>query len=246
MKLALVWLACCGASLIPAQPARFSVDNPRPVAEAIERLEYRNGWRISYEDLPYVHESDMSYYPANAKDPVLRIPAGGSISLNGSIVAPDGRGLTSQEAVVQAVLAAEAIRRGFAAFRLLKDGSQLHVVPAARLGVDGHVERVSPVLDTYVSVRGESTTALDFLDMLCEALSATSGETVGIGAVPLGLLHQTRIDLPAAGKARDLLASVLDQSGEPLSWQLFYDPGLKWHMLNIHVIRGALSDAKPK
>jgi hypothetical protein len=45
---------------VPAETvATLSVTNPRPVAEAMQILSRRYGWRICYEDPPYVHTRDV-------------------------------------------------------------------------------------------------------------------------------------------------------------------------------------------
>ncbi len=47
----------CNAS---ASPNTVTVQSGRPVAEAIQELEKRYGWQITYEDPPYVHYSDIT------------------------------------------------------------------------------------------------------------------------------------------------------------------------------------------
>src|SRR3984893_19497801 len=43
-----------------ASPNTLTVQDPRPVAAAIQELEKRYGWQITYEDPPYVHYSDLT------------------------------------------------------------------------------------------------------------------------------------------------------------------------------------------
>src|SRR5262245_54420252 len=38
---------------------KLSVDDPRPVAKALERLEDKYGWRITYEDPRYAYPGDI-------------------------------------------------------------------------------------------------------------------------------------------------------------------------------------------
>ncbi len=42
-----------------ASPNTITVQSGRPVGEAIEELEKKYGWEITYEDPPYVHYSDI-------------------------------------------------------------------------------------------------------------------------------------------------------------------------------------------
>ena len=45
---------------VSASPNTITVQNPRPVAKAIEELETRYGWQITYEDPPYVYYGDLT------------------------------------------------------------------------------------------------------------------------------------------------------------------------------------------
>jgi hypothetical protein len=77
----------CGA----AYEDSVTITDPRPVAKAIEQIESRYGWPATYEDPPYVHESQMldvtavvrsggqEADTAGASNRVL-IPRGGTVS----------------------------------------------------------------------------------------------------------------------------------------------------------------------
>ncbi|MGH6864402.1 MAG: hypothetical protein ACRECN_09105, partial [Methylocella sp.] len=43
-----------------AAPNTITVQDPRPVAKAIQELENRYGWQITYEDPPYIHYSVLA------------------------------------------------------------------------------------------------------------------------------------------------------------------------------------------
>jgi hypothetical protein len=43
-----------------ASPNTITVQDARPVAKAIQELEKRYGWQITYEDPPYSHYSDLT------------------------------------------------------------------------------------------------------------------------------------------------------------------------------------------
>src|ERR1700730_11306504 len=43
-----------------ASPNTITVQDPRPVAKAIQELEKKYGWRITYEDPPYSQNSDIT------------------------------------------------------------------------------------------------------------------------------------------------------------------------------------------
>jgi hypothetical protein len=43
-----------------ASPKSITVQGASPVAKAAEELEKRHGWQITYEDPPYIHNSDIT------------------------------------------------------------------------------------------------------------------------------------------------------------------------------------------
>ena len=58
-----------------------------------------------------------------------------------------------------------------------------------------------------------------------------------IGITPLNLMNQTKVRMGASNEtARTVLARLMGQFRYRLSWQLFYDPGLKWYVLNVHIV----------
>src|SRR5437868_2577570 len=89
-------------------------------------------------------------------------------------------------------------------------------------------------------------TGMKSLQALCEAVSQTTQTHVEVGTVPLNLFIKSRVQLGGdSSKARDVLNALLDgvkgggnlvKSGGNLSWQLFYDPGMKFYVLNVHQV----------
>src|SRR5206468_3894529 len=82
------------------------VDDPRPILKAIELLELRHGWLITYEDAPYVHENDVvdqtsPEYRATGRRAL--IPRGGKISISETLP-------SNAAAVTQMVLDDHAFR----------------------------------------------------------------------------------------------------------------------------------------
>src|ERR1051326_6000590 len=56
----LIISAFCGQDSQGTNQMKLSVEDPRPVAKAIEMLEEKYGWVITYEDPRYVHESEIA------------------------------------------------------------------------------------------------------------------------------------------------------------------------------------------
>ena len=88
-------LAVAGRGVQEAARDHISVNDPRPVACAAETLEKKYGWTITYEDPPYVHESELvdvtdkvrrdldKFEPGKA--PRVLIPKGGTLTVEYSI-----------------------------------------------------------------------------------------------------------------------------------------------------------------
>jgi hypothetical protein len=59
VMIAMVLMVTCFGNAC-ASPNTLTVQDARPVAKAIQELENRYGWRITYEDPPYIHNSDIT------------------------------------------------------------------------------------------------------------------------------------------------------------------------------------------
>src|SRR6266481_1560768 len=56
-----------GRGMQANRKVKLSVQDPRPLAKAIETLESRNGWIITYEDPRYVNESEIADVTASVR-----------------------------------------------------------------------------------------------------------------------------------------------------------------------------------
>ena len=248
--------AARGKSSSPPSPSQewskalLSVDDPRPLAAAIEVLEARYGWVITYEDPRYVYSGDIKdvtlsvrrdldkYKPGEA--PKVLIPKGGTLTFEYDVPSdtnlPDDR-----QTVVQGLLDAYAASGNAGRFRLENDGRLIHVIPTAVNNSDGQLMPQDSILDTKISLTAGERTEMQRLEAICSAITEATKIPVWVGTVPTNLLLQHRDSEGAAQqKARDVLVNLLEtvSSRANWSWQLFYDPspGLKIYMLNIHPV----------
>ncbi|HEY0557619.1 MAG TPA: hypothetical protein VGG20_25415 [Thermoanaerobaculia bacterium] len=249
----IVYLLLLSLSALPARLYAESkssmVKGPRPVAQAVEQLESLYGFPITYEDPPYVHESekadvtDQVHRDRQNGDRVL-IPKGGSFSY--AYILPDagaypGGGLRQTTAVVADVLAnmlqSHAASRNGEMFNVTRSNGLFHVVPTHFINESGKVEQLTPLLSMEINISLKSRTSMDLVKEICESLSLVTGQTVILGTIPSSLLasHTTRITTSGEA-ARSILSRSLQEFNIPLSWQLFYDPGSHVHVLNIHVV----------
>jgi hypothetical protein len=229
-----------------ASPNTITVQGGRPVDEAIQVLNKRYGWRITYEDPPYSHNSDVTdvtYTPwpgvpvqslsqlQAAQQEHRRLgPKGGSLSFTLPSGDPDELGAV--EALVKIY---NESHRGFV-FAVVQGAGLLHVVPRQMTGSSGSLEPVKPVLDTVITIEPKERTADALLEEICKKISIAANTHVGVGIVPINMLVQTKTSIGGSGKtARSILEQWIVESGGPLSlsWRLLYGPDVKEYALNI-------------
>jgi hypothetical protein len=230
--------------------AHLSVEDPRPLAKAIEVLEGRYGWAITYEDPRYVYSSEIKdvtlsvprhldkYKPGQA--PKFFIPKGGTLTFDYDIRSdtniPDDR-----KTVVQELLKAYARSGNAGRFRLESNDRIMHVIPTAIKNSHGQLMPQDSILETRISLTAEQRTGLEKLRSICSAITQATKIQVTVGTVPINLLVHHRDSQGATRqRARDVLVNLLESvnNGTNWSWQLFYDPTpiLKGYALNIHQV----------
>ena len=103
--------------------------------------------------------------------------------------------------------------------------------------------KTGSILDVKISFNEKERTGLETLDVIIEEVRKAAPHEVKKvtgGMVPLNLMSQSNIRMGASQEtARTALAHLMEKFRYKLSWQLFYDPGLKWYALNIHVVLAA-------
>jgi hypothetical protein len=229
-----------------ASPNTITVEDPRPVDKAIQELEKRYGWRITYEDSPYSHYSDISVVtdfrlsavPVQSLSQLqaaqrkhLRLgPKGGSLTFTLPSADPDELGAV--EALVKSY---NESHRGFE-FAVVRGAGLLHVVPRQMTGSSGTLEPVKPVLDTVITIEPRERTAYALLEEICKKISISTNTDVFVGLAPINMLSQTRTSIGGSAKtARSILERLIVEIGArlSLSWRLFYAPDDKTYALNI-------------
>jgi hypothetical protein len=216
----------------PALGASIVVNDPRPVAAAIEEIEKLSGTPITYEDPPFLNKYYMMPMVQGADDdPSLLVPRGGSLLVK----------LPADASAAQAVAAVQNMVENYnasqdaATFSVSQDGLT-HVVPRQTVDLSGQRALVTPGLDAKITLAAQPRSAMELLGEICRAVSVVSGQPVEMGVVPTNAL-QRQIEIGADNQpARKVLEKLIVASGMPLSWSLLYDPGLKTYYLNIPII----------
>lgn len=226
----------------------ITVQDGRPVAKAITALEAKYGWVITYEDPRYVYVNDIEdvtesvrrdlyKYPKGGAPKVL-VPKGGTLSFAVDVISKPNRQPDPRVIVQQMLTAQEASANG-GKFRMQQGDKIIHVIPSAVRDKSGRLTRQGSLLDTVVNFPRKERTGLQTLEALCRAISREAQMPVIVGAVPVNLfMHHKEQYGTAGGKAREVLLQLFERidSGVRLSWQLFYDPGMKMYVLNIHAV----------
>ncbi|HET6975600.1 MAG TPA: hypothetical protein VFI24_04710 [Pyrinomonadaceae bacterium] len=240
-------LTVAGSGMNEPKTDQISVNDPRPVALAVETLEKKYGWIITYEDPPYVHESELvdvtekvrrdldKFKPGQA--PKVLIPKGGDLTLKYSID-PATKKPVDSAVVVQQLLDAYAIAGNPGVFRLDRDGERLHIFAGAAKGKDGVLVAHRSVFDVPITLPAQKRNGLELLDAFCSAVSQASGTRVVLATVPMTLFFRYQTESGAKEqRARDFLTHEFDRMNNiKLSWRLLYDPVSKAYFLNIHTV----------
>jgi hypothetical protein len=216
-----------------ASPDTLTVQDPRPVAKAIQELNKRYGWQITYEDPPYSRDSDMPDVTPLVQEgsniaPGVTVPKAAILSF--PLPATNQDELSTVEAVVKIY---NESHRGFE-FAVVQGDGLVHVVPRKARGLSGNLEPVKPVLDALITIEPKERTSGALLEEVVKKVSIATNSGVWLGTVSPNLLFLSKSSIGGSGKtARSILEQWILEVGVGLSWFLFYDLGEKGYLFNI-------------
>jgi hypothetical protein len=237
---------------------QLDIDDPRPVAKAVEELVARYDYVITYEDPRFLHEGDLQdvtiqvrrdldRYPPG-KAPKVVVPRGGKLSLT----LPSSAAVNTQTiaSVLDQLVRAQSIRGEGGRFRVLQVGDVFHVVPTEVRDRNGNWTAQSSILDVPISLPTEDRGKVEMLDAIVTAVSAAARVKVYVGGgVGGGIFNPNRPASYHLGadneRARDVLMRALILLNDPkagtwiserLRWQLFYGSDENAYFLNISVV----------
>lgn len=224
----------------------LSVEDGRPLAKAIETLQAKYGWVITYEDPLYVHFSEIADVTEMVRNPLHKsrpgqatrvlVPKGGALVIEYDVM-PDTGLPVDREAILRKLLETNSANGNPGRFRLEKTGEVLHVISTASKSTAGTFAPQESVLDAVITLPAEERSGLQTLEAICAAVRQATQTPVVVGTIPLNLFLQHRDQQGAASeKARDVLLNTLKRTGMNLSWRLLYGPGTKMYVLNIRQV----------
>jgi hypothetical protein len=226
-----------------AQPQTLAVYDPRPVGAAMTILERRFGVIITYEDAPYIHEADVEdqtspeWRQAHPNGPRALIPKHGSLEITYQM-SPGPIKSDEIQSVIQKLLDTHAEKNNPGRFRLQREGEVFHIIPVQVRNSSGSLVSVESILDTAISFPEQERTVSSTVELITNIVSRVRGIKFGLGSGPTNLMSRTPFRRGANNEtARDVLLSALQATNGKLSWRIFYGPGNKWYVLNVHYIR---------
>jgi len=199
-----------------ASPNSMTVQSGRPVAAALEEFEYRYGWRITYEDPPYINYSDITDvtdtdFPGT---PVQSQSQLQSLIANNRTLVPKGGLLPfillpanpDELGAVEALLKNyNESHRGFE-FAVVRGASLLHVVPRKERGLSGDLEPMKPVLDTVITIEPKERTSYELIEEIGNKISIATNTHVVFGPASINMFELTKTSIGGSGKtARSIL-----------------------------------------
>jgi hypothetical protein len=248
------------------------VSDPRALAQAALQLERLIGVAINYEDVPYAYAGDISNVTASVMTPAQRaaspvaqiiVPRGGEISVDlmqvPGLAQPSALSLTtlvSAAPLIEALIAAHSAKGFPGVYTSTSSNGAFYIIPKQVRDVSGALTNVVPALDAKVNLPYQERTAADTLDAILQQASQVNGVEIGLGSAPFNVMLSTSVSMSAANEtARSVLGRMLltlasqtlpdGSAASLLAYHLYYEPRLRYWMLNVHNISSSQSGAVP-
>lgn len=249
-------LICCSiARAADSDRRELWVDDPRPVARAVEELVQRYEYTITYEDPRYEYAGDIKdvteevrrdlHKFAAGKAPRVLVPFGGTLNISYSVSRLSERPENPSELIDQ-VLSAYAEFAGERVFRLEQDDKFIHVIPNKIRNGSGEWVEQGSILDGRITISVKERSLEEMLQEICTAVSAEQRVRVAIGSAPHLSWGADRAVGATGESARTVLLRTLNSSGRQVVWQIFYGPDIKAYFLNLRALPHRDESLKPR
>ena len=220
----------------------IEVVSGRPLAAALQEVQARYGWVVTYEDSFYEFKDDVADVTASVRrdgksEPKVFVPLDRLLHFSFQ-----NANLAQPQEVLMSLLDTYHASGNSDGFRLLRQGSTYHVVPTISRNAKGAFVKRQSRLDVRITLPEVERSTYSTLDAIVNEVNRISGTRLGMGTVPINLLMQTKARVGASNEvARDVLVRALAATGSPVSWRLFCQP---FHpddfcALNLAVVRVA-------
>ena len=219
----------------------ISVNDPRPLSEAILKLEKATGQPITYEDPSYSYAADLvdrsDSLPHKPRVKVL-LPRGGQLIFPFMPSEASDRPGTAK-VLQRLVTTFNKTYPDGAQFDLLDEEGLFHVIPRTSRSASGAAEPHASPLDVPLTVVVKDVNGLEALNAICDAIKATTGTPILMGTIDMNAFAHTTLSISNDGETgRTLLTQVLQITASSLSWQLLTGTGPEpGYFLNIHQVQ---------
>lgn len=209
---------------------RIDVDDPRPLLAAVQALEARFGWIVTYEDPRSASREDVEDVtlstrrtPIDKTTPRTLVPRGGPFTFR-YVMSVHPSSMRDEQVVLETLLEQYRMTGYPGEFALTWTGNVAHVVPIGSKNAAGQRVRARSLLDLNISIPSGERRAMDMLEAITEAVTQPGGPEVTVGIVPINLLMQVRVQDGARNEsARGVLLRLLKATKRNLSWELLCD-----------------------
>jgi hypothetical protein len=217
-----------------------SANSPRPMAQTLDALLRKYGWRIEYEDPQYTSKLDMVERPSPHGDS-RAFPAGGAFSVD--IPSGSATAAPPEDKTLQVIV--DSYNRsgnpGRFELRKIDSGKGYAVVGVAAQDAKGKVAEQKAVLDARITVPTLKRSADETVNLICQKIGLSSHVPITLGVNPRALLVENSLKFGGTNKpARDLLSDFLSQletlTKHPMYWRLLFDPSSQGYYLDIHAL----------
>ena len=235
-----------GSSTIDGDSASFTPDNGsvllkidsgRPVDRAVNTLQTRYGYVISYEDPRYTNEDDLqdvaakvrkdysSYPPGLA--PKLMVPKGSKLTLR----LPASTDISPQDLarILQQLVRTQATSSRGGHFRVEQAGDVFHLVPTEVRDRKGNWSHYNSLLDTPISLPEQDRRESELYRAIADAVSDATHTKLSIivnGGWVIGMVSpELRSGMGATLEpARNVLMRALQLRRSRRTWALLHGP----------------------
>jgi hypothetical protein len=224
---------------------RLVANDSRPLAQALDALQQKYGWRVDYEYPQYISKLDViepksSPDKSSSPDSQHRVPSGGALVVEfGAATAPNAA--PDEQKTLQLIIDSYNRSGNPGQFELRKDKDReaqvFDVVGTAAHDSRGKVAQQPVLLDSPLTIAAQERSFSDTVDLICQMISDKSGVKIILGVHPLGL---DRTNVTIGGKelpARAYLFRAMEATSRKLVWRLLYDPESSSYFLNVHQVK---------
>ena len=238
----------------PAPSGSSVVTSPRPLLDAVRKLQETYGKVVTYEELILTWRGELQAKPGH--DPERKWEL---FPTPQSFLMPESRtGMDLSDALDETITAYHQQTSG-TRFKILSSKLGYHIVPVQAHDENGRSITATSALDQVITVPSEVRTAKQHLLALGAAINSTGQTYVDISAVPgsargFDTYFRAQPEVFQWGVhsavARDALIDLLNQSASTFSWGLLCQASAQARdrlcALNIGLIEVAVTDSQGK